>query len=297
MRYVFAEFLPFILATSDTVSNNPTLQGLVKNQFTLTEVMLFGALLQLALSVILPARYALLPTLFILLRTVITTVLQARSPKDNMFVAGTMPTKTSAQLPPQSTYDPRSGTPYGSVPSQKGVVVLHLGVRFNHPLGLFSPGAKTVSEFFMKCNATLLDRAKEFGCLGVSNFTGEERAKNNTMLSIFYFRDIEGLHAFARDPVHRETWEWYERFSRRMGCTHIGVFHEIFATPPGGYECVYRNCPPMLLAMGNVPVTNEATGEDEWVSPFVDADRRELSSSKARLGKGVVAEEVEKFVV
>jgi fumagillin biosynthesis monooxygenase len=263
-----------------------TSQATIKNQFTLQELFLVGALLQLLLLAVLPSRYALLPTLILFLHTIATTTIQTLSKRHNTFAAGPMPSKSSAQFPSPG-YDPRaSPSPFtSSTPASQGVVVLHLGVRFNHPLGVLSPGAKQAGEANDACNERLFSVAREkFGCLGYSSWRASERAKNNTIVTIYYFRNLEGLHAFAHDEVHMEVWKWYEQFTRKLGFTHLGVFHEVFVSAPGQYETVYRNMPPVLMAAGSVPVRNEETGEEEWVGMMVDADRKKLWSSALRLG-------------
>ena len=58
----------------------------------------------------------------------------------------------------------------------------------------------------------------DFGCLGMTDWQGTDRESNNTLLTIYYFRDVEGLNRFAHDAVHRKAWDWYNKeFCERRG--------------------------------------------------------------------------------
>jgi len=263
--------------------------------FTVRDFFVIGASFQIILVVILPTRYAIMPALLLLLHLIVSTVLQSRSRAANPFLAGTVFGKTSAQLP-KISYDPRAAnkTAFGSQPAAEGVVVLHLGVRLNHPLGVLAPGAKEIGDEFARCNEAVLERADVFGCLGTSIWRAGERDRANTLMNVYYFRNLEGLNAFAHDPIHRQAWDAYNRVSKKLGYTHIGVFHETFYCPPGGYETVYVNTPPTLMGATSVKTFNEATGEEEWIRPVVNADTSALRSQFGRMGRAVRADEEEK---
>ena len=32
----------------------------------------------------------------------------------------------------------------------------------------------------------------------------------NSVLAVYYFRDLEGLDRFAADPLHKKAWNWYD---------------------------------------------------------------------------------------
>ncbi|KAK3384613.1 hypothetical protein B0T24DRAFT_93362 [Lasiosphaeria ovina] len=269
-----------------TTQNSIT--GLFKNSFSLSTLFAMGALGQTVLMLALPARYALLPTAALLLHAMASTALALRS--GDTVLSDIVPGRTSAVLPRES-YDPHSSdsdsnsnsnTPFPSRPGTTGVVVMHLGVRLNHPLGVLAPGAREMGEHFVACNARVLARAREFGCLGASPWRAD-----TTLLTVYYFRTVEGLHAFARDPVHRAAWDWYNSsVAKRLGYTRIGIFHEIFYAAPGAHESVYVNMPPTLLGAASAVVRNNATGEDEWVSPLVKgASGSALRSMYSRMGR------------
>lgn len=163
------------------------------------------------------------------------------------------------------------------------MLVFHFGVRFNHPLGLLAPGAKETGDHFIKCNNEVHARRTEFGLLGMTQWRGAERASNNTLLNIFYFRDVEGLNRFAHDRVHRDAW----KFLANAGLKHIGFFHEAFAVPRHAYETIYANLQPTLLGATSVRLEGEKEGEERWIQPLVSLDHPRLRGQMARMGRAV----------
>jgi len=276
---------PDFIATSLTDS-----QGLFKESFALPTLLVLGALGQGLLSLVLPPRYALLPTVLLLLRAVVLTARELAAPAQYAAKLGVVPGSVSAQLP-RASYDPlrpEKASPFGSTPAEKGVVVFHLGARFNHPLGPLAPGGKEFGEQFMACHRELLKRAKEYGCLSGTAFRGDDAASNNTLLTVYYFRDMDGLTRFARDPVHRQAWDWFrDVFTKKWGYSHFGIFHEAFAAPAGAFETIYLNMPPVLMGTGSADIKNEATGDDEWVRTLVDASGPIWRTAHSRMGREV----------
>lgn len=246
--------------------------------------MALGALLQTVVIAVLPARYALIPLLLLLGQAIINTILQTRSPKDNAFTLDVVPGRVTAQLPS------RTSGAFGSKPAAQSLVVFHLGVRFNHPLGLLSPGAKEMGDYFTAMIKALEKRRDEFGMLHITNWRAAERQSNNTLMIIAYFRDVAGLNEFAHDKVHRDGWDWYLRFAKKEGNSHIGIFHETFVTRPGDYETIYVDCPPTLLGASNVKINGEDNEKatkvegETWARPLVSANHSALRSQSGRMG-------------
>lgn len=257
-------------------------QGFFKDSFKLSTILALGALIQTIVITALPARYALLPLVLIIGHAIINTIIQTRSPKDNPFTLDVVPGRVTAQLPS------RTSGAFGSKPAAQPLVVFHLGVRFNHPLGLLSPGANEIGDYFTAMTTALAERRDEFGMLHISTWRATERRSNNTIMIIAYFRDADGLNRFAHDPVHRDGWDWYLRFAKKEGNSHIGIFHETFVTRPGDYETIYVDCPPMLLGGANVRVEGGA-GEkaaadgEAWARPLVSANHSALRSQSQRM--------------
>ncbi|KAK4245130.1 hypothetical protein C7999DRAFT_43320 [Corynascus novoguineensis] len=240
------------------------LGNIFKDSFSLPTLLALGGLAQGVLSLVLPARYGLLPLLFLLLRSLVVTVLAANSLDAYVAKCGVIRGRTSGQLPNASYDGEKSSSLFGTTPSDKEIVVFHLGARFNHPLGPLAPKAKDLGDQFNACNADLLERAKEFGCIGASAYRGDDASSHNTIMTIYYFRNLEGLNRFAHDDIHRRAWDWYNRECLRRGYTHLGIFHEAFVVPAGAYETLYVNMQPTLLAQCQTDVRNESTGTDEF---------------------------------
>ncbi|KUI53398.1 hypothetical protein VP1G_00686 [Cytospora mali] len=255
---------------------------MIADTLKLPTILAIGALIQTATLALLPARYSLIPLALILARSIITTIIQSRSPKDNPFTTDTVYGRVTAQLPSRSTGD------FGSQPAAQPLVVFHLGVRINHPLGLLAPGAREISDHFQAMAQDLRQRQDEFGMLSMSTWRAIERETNNSLLTIAYFRDVQDLNRFAHDKVHREGWDWYHSFAKKSGNTHIAVYHETFVTSPGQYETVYVDSAPTLLGAANLRVNvdgeKQEPGEETWTRPLVSADHSALRSQSRRMG-------------
>lgn len=262
---------------------------MVKDTFRFPTFLLIGALLQIAVFTVIPSyRLAILPAIALLGKTVIRTLRQQRGkdpldPDINPFMRSVHVGRTTAQLP-----DATTGL-HGSTPSARPVVLLHLGVRINHPLGFLAPGAGEVIKFFRQCSEELASSGKAadtYGMLGVSTWRAAERESNNTLLLIYYFRDFEGLHRFAHGEAHRKAWDWCVRSAPK----YVGIFHEAFEVPAGAHESIYVNCAPTLMGATSVRVAagdssegdGKGTGE-VWVNSLVSADTPILHSQLSRL--------------
>ncbi|KAI8195428.1 hypothetical protein KHU50_010933 [Colletotrichum sp. SAR 10_65] len=254
-----------------------TVPLLIKDGFTLTTLFSIGALMQTALFLILPTKYAIIPSSAIALNSIISTIIGTRSKSANTYMNGVVPGRTSAQFP-----DPTTGK-IPATPAGRSLLVFHLGVRFNHPLGLLSPGGREIGAYFDAMNKDLNLRADEYGLYHLSSWQSLEAERNNTLMFIYYFRDVEGLNKFAHDPLHRKTWDWYN--SIRDQFDHIGIFHEGFVTGPQQYETIYGNMKPTLLGAASLKCKNEETKEDEWVNTLVNCDNSALRSQFKRMGK------------
>jgi hypothetical protein len=252
-------------------------------------------LAQTIVSAVLPLRYAVIPVIFLVAKNAIDRIVAVRNYNGETDPA-VLHGRVSAQIPSAQYHPEEAGSLYGNKPARSDIVVLHLGVRFNHPLGPFGPGGQEIADHFTKCQEDLLARAEEFDCIGVSGWTGTDSGTQNSLLTIYYFRTIDGLNKFAHDPIHHKAAAWYNGLARKHGIGHIGVFHEAFYSPAGGYETIFLNMPPSLMGRTNVPIQNEETGEKEFASPLVDASVSALRSQLGRMGKIVRESELEAAV-
>jgi hypothetical protein len=80
-----------------------------------------------------------------------------------------------------------------------------------------------------------------------------------------YWRSAEQLIQFARDNSHPHLEAW-RRFNRRVGTNgDVGVWHETYIVPAGGFEAIYANMPRIGLAAAaeHVPVARRGQNAQE----------------------------------
>ena len=252
-------------------------------QFEAPTIMVSGAVLQIFFFCILPTAWAVVPTCFLILNSVVTTLIQSKRARSNQFMNNVIPGRTMAQIPSEETGQ------HGNKAANGSVVVFHVGIQFNHPLGFLAPGAQDVVAHFRAIGEDLQAHRVEYGVLSISSdWKGSNRDSLNTMMNTYYFKDLDGLHKFAQGPIHRKAWDWY----RPKQMPHIGVFHEAFVVPSQSYETVYVNCHPTL--MGRAASKCDTADGEKYVNTLVDADTPMLKSMYARMGRdkdGMVIEE------
>ncbi|KAJ6091768.1 hypothetical protein N7467_003737 [Penicillium canescens] len=244
------------------------------NQFSLGTLLCIGSAMQISLCAILPLHYSAIPCATVLLISILTTIKNCFQPQANIFMTDVVPGRTTAQIPSKDGE-------YGPEPGKGSVVVFHLGIQYNHPLGIFAPHMLKISTKFLAMQQDILRRKDEFGLLAVQNWRGSERSSNNTLLIKYFFKDVESIHRFAQEPLHKEIWAYYNQHNPG----HVGVFHETFITKAGGYESMYLNCHPTLLGRGEVKVKNRKDSTENWMGTLVSADTPGLRSFKSRLSK------------
>lgn len=90
----------------------------------------------------------------------------------------------------------------------------------------------------------------EIGCLRVDNYG----AMNG--VSVQYWRSFQHLETFARSSQwsHLPSWRQFNRLIRDSG--DLGIWHETYLVPAGGFEALYGNMPVMGLAAAgsSIPV-------------------------------------------
>ncbi|KAI9723189.1 MAG: hypothetical protein M1828_004292 [Chrysothrix sp. TS-e1954] len=275
-----AEFVNLISKSSKPHAYNEStdgdLAGFVKDAFTLRTLVCAGAALQVVLFAIVPPRVAAAPAVAGLLYTIILTALQTANVVPYRAAEIRIPGKTSAQLPSRATGG------FGSTPAAEPLVVFHLALRISHPLGLLAPGAPTIMQHFQAINNSCLKEAEKWGLMGFSHWREGGQGSNNTLMLVYYFRDIEGLNAFAHDETHRKGWDWLVKSKY----PHIGFMHEAFSVDKGAYESIYQNFPPTLMGNITMKVNDEGSGgAEKWVRPIVSADKGALRSQFGRMRK------------
>lgn len=276
------EFQPKLALTDIPLHFKPTgpTYAFLKDAFHFHTILLFGALLQTILTLLLPLRWAVVPPSALLLNVLITTAVQARNPLTNAYKSRVVPGRASAQIPSLTT---ASAGVFPSDPAEASLVVFNIGAQFNHPLGPLAPGIKEMGDMFGAMTRELLDRREELGVLSVSSWRADERASHNTSKLTIFFRDVEGLHRFAHEPLHRRAWDW---LNARKHLEHIGVFHETFCVPAKAYETVYLNCRPVLLGGAAVKLGGkEGEEKGKWANALVDGNTPALKTQYSRMDR------------
>jgi len=250
--------------------------GMLRDNFQVSNWMLMGAA-AVGTSFFLVGSWAFYGVLaiyaligFRLLQTLIMTLGWI----PNKFLKDVIPEKFTAQLPPQDAED--------NTPGSSGFCLFLLGARVNHPLGILAPGAKTISEWAEKCYEECKNN-EEYGLMGMSHFLGTERDANNTILTLMYFRNTDGLHKFALSQVHRDTWSWWLEIQKKW--PHLAIMHETYDVPPKHWEVIYAHSHPAALSGASVKMEDpDAEGNPLWWSTPVSASSGKFRSSKGRLG-------------
>ncbi|RAK99580.1 monooxygenase fmaE [Aspergillus ibericus CBS 121593] len=250
---------------------------MIRDNLTLTSWLLLGGLVQ-GLAGMALGPLALLPTVCILLYRTIDHVLMACHITPNRYLAGTVPTKHSAQAPtPEGTF--------GSEPAAESLVVFLLGARCNHPLGMLAPGMRELGEGAARMSQAMRAEPVKYGLLGTTHWLKQDSPAGNESLNIFYLRSYEDLHRFAHDEVHMDGVRWWSRIAKDH--PHLGIYHETYLVPRGHWENIYFNTHPTGLANTWFPVRDPGAATPEtvqqWVRPLVDARSGVLRSGSKRL--------------
>lgn len=257
--------------------------GFILNAFSLSTILLAGALLQSFLHIFLPLRYAILPAAFLLLLRITDTALISYGFKHNPYEDPIRRDKWTAQVPE------KDGVPQKA--SDKGIVAFLIGAASNHPLGPLAPGFKTTGDFFRDMFVEIEADAAKWGYLGKSNPLIELNPSGTfTTMTVSYWASIEHLHAFAHGPSHREGWAWWDHY--RQSHHDVGIYHETFFAPSGSWETIYENMHPMGMGKIRFPINKSEKGEGDHqqqvVSGLVPARDVKWRGMANRMARGVL---------
>ncbi|KAI4867651.1 hypothetical protein F4820DRAFT_412949 [Hypoxylon rubiginosum] len=243
--------------------------------------MLFGALGQVVLCVLLPTKLATLPAVLLALHTITSSAVQyVRVSHDGPYIKGVIYGETTAQLPERG----ETGVFASMEPATRPLVVFHFGVRFHHPLGFLSPGGREITDHFFRTMEQVQAKPEHYGLLGVTRWQSGDRDSQNTMMFVFFFKDIEGLRRFTHGKTHSDAAAWVNRTNYK----HMGFFHETYCVPRGAYETLYRNMPPTMLGEARVGF-DRAEGDGklgkQYIGTLLSANRAWLKTQFDRMWK------------
>ncbi|EGS22373.1 uncharacterized protein CTHT_0018990 [Thermochaetoides thermophila DSM 1495] len=247
--------------------------SILRDNFPISTWLALGAITQSFLLFLFPAHLALAPALTLLLFRATCAVLATVRLLPNHQMDGVVPGKWTAQLPN------KEGEVPGEV-AERGLVVISLGARSNHPFGILGPGFKEVGDLMDAMLKELHERAEEFKFLGHTSFVSTERHTTNQVMSLCYFRTIEGLHAYAHSALHRKAWEWWNKITNTH--PHLSIMHEAYYSPKKEWENIYVNSHPTGFADTNAFISVDGRPS----LPIFDARMGRLRSHRGRLGRG-----------
>jgi hypothetical protein len=256
--------------------------------FEISTWLLIGAFIQGVVLLVVPYWWTLLLTALPLAYRGSRTFLITFKFIPNPYLQGVIHDFHTAQIPDIDGN-------FSDEPSSEQVAVLHLGSKFNHPMGTNTRAVRTFGKHFGQMNRDL-DRSKATnGYLGGQSYNRIDERGCIENIFIAYFRRIEDIHDFAYGPVHRAGWEWWNKMPKD-DLKYIGISHEIFLAPAHHWETVYLNFQPTLLAGTHSRVKGDkdlgGDVEDAWVRNLVSAKSGRLRTSAGRLGRkpGALAE-------
>jgi Domain of unknown function (DUF4188) len=119
-------------------------------------------------------------------------------------------------------------------------VVFLIGMRINK---LWKPWQWLPVFVAMPRMVRELERSPESGFLGATNYMASPRRP----MLVQFWRSFEHLERYARskDASH---WPAWVAFNKRIGSSgDVGIWHETYLVPAGGYECLYNNMPATSL--------------------------------------------------
>jgi hypothetical protein len=249
---------------------------MIRDQFSITTWLSIGAILQGALFLV-AGRLAFLPALSLLIYRALDAYAVITGWKQSPWTAGSINKIVSAQFPDDEGH-------YGPEPANKDVVVLLIGSRSNHPLGILAPGYKQMGEFFSNMVRDLEAAPEEYGFLGMTSWiNASDRTTQNELMQVAYFKTVEGLHAFAQGPEHRKAMEWW--FKTVKDHDHLAIWHEIYHAPKGHWENIYMNSHVSGILSTTHKIFDKASGTDMWASPIVEVGNGVLKTSAGRMAR------------
>ncbi|KAL4793952.1 hypothetical protein BDV19DRAFT_365658 [Aspergillus venezuelensis] len=257
-------------------------RALLINNFQPSSWFLLAASLQGLLTWLFPTVLTFLPAIAVLLYRSLNVLLQIYGLKTNPAMQDVIIKKVSAQLPDE-TGD------FGDRPSSDNIVVVLLGAKSNHPLGILYKAFAELGSYQDGMTRDLETNREEYGFLTSTSYMSNDDATLNAasaVMTVYYFRTKAGLDRFVQSPSHRAGWDWWNKTVKQH--PDLSIMHELYEIKAGSWENVYINYKPTGLATAIFPVEGgKEDGEKKWVGSIVDASKANMKSSRARLGGGL----------
>lgn len=128
----------------------------------------------------------------------------------------------------------------------ESVVVFLIGMRINRWRRVRSWWPAFVS---MPRMLGELESDRDSGLLGARSYWA-----GRNFLVVQYWRSLEDLGRYARDPAQAHQPAWAKHNRRSAATADVGIWHESYLVPAGNIESLYGNMPPHGLgaALGAV---------------------------------------------
>ena len=130
---------------------------ILASNFRLSTILLVGACLECLLVLLVPRLYALTPVIFLLAIRLLDTTVVTLGLRQNPYLQGALMKKTTAQVPDMDGE-------FRSDPAGEKIVILLLGAKSNHPLGIFAPNYVQTADYMTKMSELLDAEAPGNGC-------------------------------------------------------------------------------------------------------------------------------------
>jgi heme-degrading monooxygenase HmoA len=252
----------------------------LRENFSVSTWMLFGAFLQSLVVLIIPRFYAMLPSLIILAARLADTLAITYGWKKNHYLDEAAMYRVSPQIPDENGN-------FHQDAAQEKVVVFLLGAKVNHPMGLLAPNVKVIGDYLTRMIQDIEKDNPGTGFYGGSSWSSQDKNGATELLFLSYWRSADDIHRFAYGDLHRDAWEWWNKTIADND--HLGINHEIFEVDRHHWEGIYVNFQPTGLGATTFLRKGDkmmgGTVDDQWISPLVDARRGKLRSSAGRLGR------------
>jgi Domain of unknown function (DUF4188) len=114
---------------------------------------------------------------------------------------------------------------------------------------------------WLRVAAAMPRMLKELGQHPELGFLGGEQWFGRTTMMVSYWRSMEQLMDYARNPKAKHLPAW-KAFYKMVGTNgDVGIWHETYRVRPGDYEAAYVNMMP--FGLGKAGALVEASGKRE----------------------------------
>ncbi|KAH7110615.1 hypothetical protein B0J11DRAFT_586195 [Dendryphion nanum] len=200
---------------------------LIVNDFALSTWLILGALLQSFSVIIFPYGLAIRVPFILLLLRLFSTYHEAQG-----YLAS-----SGAIL--RGRWTARVAGDDAENTSKDRVVVFILGARTLHPMGRLANGFKESRTVFADMWDDAETNREKWGYLGRTEPLISETHGGMNIVWLTYWRDLDGLRAFAAGDSHHKGWNAY--LAKEF--PNLGIMHETYHALNGSWENIYHSWP------------------------------------------------------